>query len=441
MFAPRPNLLFLHSHDLGCHLGCYGVGTVRSPEIDRLAESGVRFARSYCTSPGCSPSRAALWTGLYPHQTGVQGLTHNLFGWRLAEGRGHLAQYLASHGYRTALAGGFHEDITWQRLGYEQALNDDGGLCFHPASEVAAACEAFFAQRKASADTTAAPFFLSVGLFEPHRPFNYGGASPDDSLGVAIPDYIPQDDAARQEVARKDFAGLQGAIASLDASVGQILRALEASGESENTIVVLTSDHGLPMPRAKCSLYDPGIEVALLMKGPGLVSGRVEEGLISNVDIFPTLCELLGVPVPDGLAGVSFAGRLREDSTPPRDAVFSEKTYHRSYDPIRAIRTETHKYIINFEFNTSYDAGSDILRSPIYRASAEKYTQPRAKVELYDLKTDPSEMTNLAGDPEHAELEAELRRRLVEWMRETNDPLLEGPVISPYYEDLRRELA
>lgn len=442
MSSPHPNLLFLHSHDLGCHLGCYGVKSVHSPALDRLAAAGVRFARSFCTSPGCSPSRAALWTGYYPHQTGVQGLTHNLFGWRLADGRVHLAQHLAAQGYRTALAGGFHEDVTWRRLGYERALTDDGALSFHPAAVVATACEAYLAERRAAreAGAEAAPFFLSVGLFEPHRPYNYGGATPRDAEGVEIPGYIPQEDEVRREVAHKDFAALQGAIASLDAGVERILRALEASGEADNTIVVLTSDHGLPVPRAKCSLYDPGIEVALLMRGPGVPVGRVEDALISNVDVFPTLCDLLGVPTPSGLPGFSFGPRLRGEAPPPRDAVYSEKTYHRSYDPIRAIRTETHKYVVNFEFNTCYDAGSDIMRSPIFRASAEKYTQPRPKVELYDLRTDRWEMTNLAGRPEHAELEAGLRARLVQWMRETDDPLLKGPVVSPYYTDLLREL-
>ncbi|MDP0494589.1 MAG: sulfatase [Verrucomicrobiota bacterium JB024] len=434
---PPPNLIILHCHDLGQHLGCYGRNDSPSAAIDGLAAEGALFRYSFCTSPGCSPSRAALWTGYYPHQTGVFGLTHATFAWSMTGKGTHLARYLGDQGYETLLVGGYHEDDSVDKLGYGRICTRDEGLCFRPVDELAGVCEDYLARRREHRER---PFFLSVGIFEPHRPFNYGGATPVDEEVTSIPPYIPQDTPEGIAAAQSEFRALHGAIREVDAAVARILKALEASGEADNTFILFTSDHGLAMPRAKCSLYDPGIEVPLIVKGPGIPAGAVRENLFSNVDAFPTLCELMGLPTPEGLAGKSFAPCLREGTPGPRTEIFAEKTYHRSYDPIRCIRTERYKYIVNFEVNTCYDAGSDILRSPIYCANARKYTSLRPIFELYDLEADPDEFDNLAGRAELAAVEADLRNRLVQWMRETNDELADRPVESPYYRKLRSEL-
>mgnify|MGYP006281298625 FL=1 len=328
MAVPKPNILLVNCHDLGQHIGPYGVPTVHTPALDRLARSGVVFTNSFCTSPGCSPSRAALFTGRYPHSTGVMGLTHGNFFWRMNDDEEHLAQLLGAAGYRTALIGGMHEHTPGEerRLGY-QHLPATG---YQPANKVADATLSFL-QTQRSSET---PFYLCVGLFEPHRPFDYGGAVPDRETGVTIPPYIPQDSPEACAAAEEEFAALQGAIRRVDHAIGRILDGLEQSGFGDNTVVVFTADHGLAMPRAKCSLYDPGIEVPLIIRAPSwhLEPGSRRAALVSNVDVVPTLLDALGIPIPKRIQGVSAMPCLRGVNRHVRDAVFAEKTDHRTYD-------------------------------------------------------------------------------------------------------------
>lgn len=425
----RANVLFLTCHDLGRHLGCYGQATVRSPALDALAESGVRFERAFCTAPQCSPSRASLHTGRYPHTTGVMGLAHPPFDWSLPSHERHLAAILRDHGYSTALVGMQHliSHGSAEELGYQHVLP------VAPAPEAAEAAVAMLAELAASEQ----PFYLEVGFEEPHRPYDYGGAQPDDSLGVAVPPYLPDGPEARQ-----DFAAFQGAIGAMDAGVGRVLDGLRELGLAAETWVVFTADHGPAMPRAKGTLYDPGIAVALLMRWPGggIGSDRSVSELISNVDVVPTLLEGLGLPAPGNAQGRSFWPLLAGKSYEPRTDIFAEKTFHTAYEPMRAIRTGTHKYIVNLELSTAVDVPADVRESPIYPLMIPELSRVRDHIELYDLGADPWERTNLAGRREVADVESELRARLVQWMRETDDPLLKGPVASPYYHEALRRL-
>ena len=429
----RPNLLLIHSHDLGQHLGCYGAATVHTPHLDALAAGGALLENHFCTSPGCSPSRAALWTGRYPHRTGVHGLTHGNFMWDLNADERHLAAILADHGYETALAGGYHEARRRpEELGYGRWLSDDGFLGFRPAREVADAAGGFLDGRGSAHGDT--PFFLSVGLFEPHRVFDFGGVGPDREKGVAIPGWIPTDTEAKHAAAEAEFAALQGAIREMDRQVGRILARLQANGLAQNTVVVFTSDHGLAMPRAKCSLYDPGIEVPLILRDPREPAwhGIRRSGLCENTDVAPTLLDLLGLPGEPRMTDGRSLRPLLDADGPFREHIFAEKTYHRDYDPIRCVRTATHKLIVNFENNTAYDAPSDILRSPITWESMAQYLVQRDPVELYDLERDPLEQNNLADAPEAADTRQTLMETLTGKMRATEDPLREGPVPSRY---------
>jgi N-sulfoglucosamine sulfohydrolase len=424
----RPNVLFFTCHDLGRHLGCYGYWTIHSPGLDALAGSGVRFDTLFCTAPQCSPSRASLHTGRYPHATGVLGLAHPPYGWRLAPTERHLAHLLGEAGYSTTLIGMQHliEHGRAEELGYEQVFP------VQPAGDEAVVA----AQRLRHLAAAERPFYLEVGFEEPHRPYDFGGAQPDDSLGVEVPAYLPDVPEARQ-----DFAAFQGAVRVMDSAVGRILAALDELELADNTWVVFTADHGIAMPRAKGTLYDPGIEVSLLMRWPagGISGGRVVPDLLSNVDVVPTLLEGVGHPLPATLHGRSFWPLLRDAPYTPRAEIFAEKTFHTSYEPMRAMRTATHKYIVNFEVSTAVDVPSDVRESPIYPLLIREFGRVRDHVELYDLATDRSERTNLAGRPKVAALEDDLRRRLLAWMRETSDPLLANPVASPYYsESLRR---
>jgi N-sulfoglucosamine sulfohydrolase len=335
-----------------------------------------------------------------------------------------MAQTLAASGYTTTLVGMQHliDRGSARELGYAEVLP------VAPAYEEADATLGLLRALCHSEN----PFYLEVGFEEPHRPYDFGGAEPDASRGVNVPGYLPDVPESHQ-----DLAAFQGAIRQMDAGVGRILAGLDELGIAESTLVVFATDHGAAMPRAKCTLYDPGIEVALLLRWPaaGLAGGRVVSELVSNVDVTPTLLEALGIRSPHALQGRSAWPLLRGDAYEPRSEVFAEKTFHTYYEPMRAIRTDHHKLIVNFEVSTRVDVPSDIRESPIYPLMLKQFDDVRPPVELYDLGADRWEQHNLAGSREYGSTEIELRQRLLEWMRSTNDPLLNGPVASPYRAD------
>ncbi len=431
------NIILIVTHDLGQHLGAYGVETVQTPNIDRMASEGAIFKNSFCTSPACSPSRASIFTGRYPHNTGVLGLTHDDFLWRLYQDETHMAAYLANMGYETCLLGNWHENNRIDNVGYQKTVqrvdgapvltNEVAANMSHPAAaDLAERADYYISQPKEK------PFFLYAGFFEPHRPFSFEGCKPDSTKGCWIPPYIPQETSKQREAAEEEFSAMQGCIQRMDQAVGVILDSLDSSGIKDNTLLLFTSDHGIAMPRAKCSLYDPGIQVPLIFRGGGIPEGVCYDPIVSNIDYFPTLLDWADLPLPSNLHGSSLLPCLQGAEYTTRKAVFSEKTYHRSYDPMRCIRTERYKYIINFEFNVAYDAPTDVQEGAIYRTSIEQYTTLRPRYELYDLKADPWEQHNLAGKPEMAEVETSLKSQLTQWMTETEDPVLNGPVPSLY---------
>ncbi len=416
----RPHVMQITCHDMGRHLACYGIRTVHTPNLDALAAGGARFRNAFCVSPGCSPSRAALATGRYPHSNGVMGLTHSSFAWDLNPDERHVASTLGEAGYDTHLFGLQHVTTDVGRLGFGTVHGR--GTSAQVSGEVVAFLRDIAPQ---------SPLYIEINLFEPHRPYDHGGVQPDTSLGVEMPAYLPDRPESREEM-----AALQGAIRAADEGIGAILSTLEESGLAGNTLVVFTPDHGIAMPRAKTTLYDPGIEIAMILRWPdgGISGGRIFSELASNVDVLPTILEAVGVEGPDNLQGRSFLPLLRGERYEPRDTVFAEKTFHSYYDPMRAVRTDRYKYIRNFETAFLSEVPGDIQLGRIFRSSTELYSGTHhPDVELYDLRSDPLEQHNLAGAPECAEVERELERRLWGWMEETDDPLLRGPVPSPQY--------
>lgn len=434
----QPSILLVHCHDLGQHLGCYGVSTVQTPHLDRFAAEGVRFARSFCAAPSCSPSRAALFTGRYPHSNGVMGLCHANFAWDLHDDERHLAQILREAGYVTAAVGVLHETRSGHaRCGYEH---------YAPESYAREATDAAISLLQQARERPWQPFFLSVGFLEPHRlPYPptadepAGGHSfpgphlaPDDALGVQTPGYLHDRPGTRREL-----AGLQGAVRHIDAQFGRLLQAVHDSGLAQNTLVIFTTDHGIAMPRAKCSLYEPGVSVALILRLPdraGWHGGITHTPMISNVDVLPTLLDLLGLPIAPNVQGRSFAGLLDGQTYTPRDAIFTEMTYHDYYDPRRAARTETHKLIVNFSTAPAFMDPSQRWRplsDPVTPANpaAAKHNA----VELYDLREDPWEQRDVAGRPEYAAVQTQLLQRLRRHLTETDDPILRGPIASPMH--------
>jgi arylsulfatase A-like enzyme len=415
----QPNILVLTSHDTGRHIGPYGVKTVHTPALDALAADGVRFDQYFTTSPVCSPARGAMLTGRYPQSNGLMGLTHDPWDWTLNAGERHLSHILRDAGYHTALFGIQHETERGAELGFAERHLERGQGQRHPAGEVAAAAAAFLTGEAAAR----APFYTQVGFFETHRPFDYGGVELDDSLGVFVPPYLQANDAARAQLAH-----LQGAVRTLDNAVGAILAALDASGLAENTIVIYTTDHGIEFPRAKWFLYDAGIAVALLMRWPGggITGGRVCDWLLSNVDFVPTLLDLAGVPIPGNVEGRSFAAWFAgEAAPPPRDAVFA--MFQGANNESRCIRTRDAKLIRTFTPRRRHELPIDIANV------VQRVRCPT--VELFDLARDPNEFTDVGGDPAYAAVRADLSARLWAWLEAVNDPVLRGPVPTPYYQE------
>jgi N-sulfoglucosamine sulfohydrolase len=436
----RPNILLVHCHDIGQFLHCYGVRTVQTPNLDRLASEGVRFARSFCTAPGCSPSRASLFTGRWPHSNGVMGLCHGSFSWDLNPGERHMAQILREAGYATSAIGIIHETSSdYRRCGYER---------YEPQAWAKQATDTAIQWLGQLATQPDKPFFLCVGFIEPHRlPYpkpEWPGAlpmdssfpgphlKPDSSLGVDVPPWLRDTEGTRREL-----AGLQGAVRHVDAQVGRLMDALRQIGLESNTLMVFTTDHGIAMPRAKCGLYDPGVQVALLMRLPnrkGWQGGIVHREMITNVDDLPTILDLAGVPIPENVQGRSFAPLLDGARYEPRREIFTEMTYHDYYDPRRAIRTETHKLIVNFSAAPAFMDPSQTWRplsdtaTPVNHAASY-----HPDVELYDLTSDPWEQNDVAPNPAYASVRADLLKRLYQHLVDTKDPILEGAIASPQH--------
>ena len=220
---------------------------------------------------------------------------------------------------------------------------------------------------------------------------------------------------------------------TLDDKIGLVLAALDETGLRENTLVIYTTDHGLAFPDMKCSLTDHGIGVALIMQGPAPFSGgRAIDAMVSHIDIFPTLCDLLDIDPPAWLQGHSMLPLLRGEADSIRAEIFAEVSYHAAYEPKRAVRSERHKYIRRYDQRESpvlSNIDDGLAKSAWIDAGyAERAPAPE---QLYDTMLDPNERLNLVDDPAQAATLADMRARLDRWMRDTDDPLLRGHIPAP----------
>jgi arylsulfatase A-like enzyme len=271
------------------------------------------------------------------------------------------------------------------------------------------------------------PWFLSVGFFETHRSW-FEPTSMRDSLYSLTPPNLPDTPAVRE-----DLAAFKASARSLDQGVGRVLNALHAAGMVDNTLIVFTTDHGLAFPGAKGSLYDRGTGVMLVLRGPGgFLGGKVVDEMVSQIDLYPTICELAGIDTPSFAQGCSLLPMMRGEAPSVRDAVFTELTYHAAYDPQRAIRTERWKYIRFFDdYDRAVLPNIDDSPSKDVFVEAGWGERPVPREQLYDLLLDPQEGNNLAADPAFEHVRAELAERLERQMRASDDPLLDGPVAAP----------
>lgn len=421
----RPNVLVFVSHDTGRWLSPFGATSVSTPAFEEFARESVRFTRAFCVSPLCSPSRAAMFTGRYPHEVGANGLVDNRCGWDLTPKSGHLCSLLHEAGYETCLAGFLHEVLDCRSLPFDAIISGSGENHNNGCSvlEHGTAIDGWLAQRK-----TGKPFYVQVGCPETHRDFNRYGVQSDESKGVKVPPHINDDPEVR-----KDLAAFQGSVRQLDEGFGRIINALRRHGVLEDTIVVATTDHGIDYPRMKGTFHDAGLESFLFMRYDrgGWRVGSISDALVSHLDIVPTILAHAGTGCPEGLKGRDLNGLMTGREAPwGQRALFAEKTFHDTYDPTRAIRTERFKYICYFEKSVIDDLRIDTVK----RSRWLKDSLLRQDDELlFDLESDPDELSNLVSAPAYRKVLQEMRHSLAEHMRATNDPLLDGPISSPVY--------
>jgi arylsulfatase A-like enzyme len=410
----RPNVVILIADDLGYgDLGCYGHPVLRTPHIDRLAREGLRFDAAFLTISSCSPSRASLLTGLYPHSTGAGDL-HD----PLPAERKSLARHLRSAGYHCAAVGKWHlgaaEKASWDRVtecpGRDTGAKAVEALGLRPAGR---------------------PFFAWIATVDPHRPYDEVLSDPQDPAGVAVPPYLPD-----HPLIRADLAKYYDETRRFDRHVGEVLAELERQGELDRTFVVLLSDNGMPFPRAKTTLYDSGIRTPLLVRYPPLVRpGGVARGLASAVDLAPTILDLTGV-AQDSMQGRSFVAQLRDPSSPGRAAVYAEANWHDFGQFTRAVRTERWLLVRNHYADKPLWNSVDSIQSRTWQGYLEMeragrltpaqrflFREPRPFEELYDLEKDPHSLADVADDPANRGTLDRLGGLLDRWSAETADAL------------------
>jgi N-sulfoglucosamine sulfohydrolase len=460
--ARRPNILLVTTDDQSwLHAGSYG-SRVRTPALDRLAREGVRFTHAFAASPSCTASRNTIFTG---QPIGRLGAGATLFGTLPVE-LPTFTDALERAGYVLGFTGKPWGPGQWNAGGHARhpAGNEFNEIRLPPG--VPSVAHVAYADNfeRFLAETGDRPFFFWVGVREPHRPFGPGvgaraGLRPEQ---LRLPAFLPD----RPEV-RNDLADYLAEIEHADRQLERILDHLRGEGRLEDTLVVVTSDNGMPFPRAKANLYDAGTRVPLVVAGPGLpTKGRVVDDLVSLTDLAPTFLELAGVPALPDATGRSLWPLLVADGDgridPARDAVFFGAERHtlcRDGDvgyPARAIRTHRYAYIRNYEpdrwpagdpdfFGIHFgDADAGPTKQLMLADREEPDVAPlfalafgkRPAEELYDLDADPAQLQNLAGSPETEALRADLSARLTAHLTETGDPRAHGGSMgddAPYY--------
>lgn len=437
------NIVYLHAHDAGRHVQPYGY-PYDTPNLMDFAREGVLFRKAFCIAPTCGPSRAALTSGQYPHQIGMFGLPGGQ-GWVFDDYGKHWVRSFNDWGYLTVLAGVQHEvahaDIS--PVGYQRVLEAGEPAGRKPGEWYEDSIDRV--ERFLATYDRERPFFLSIGIDEPHRDniprpdMNLHGASDRfsktryydpgklDARYTAPPPWLPDLPGIR-----RDMEAYREGVRIMDEYMGRVFYALRHGGYDRDTLVIVTSDHGIEFPGGKKTLGDQGIQVMLMIRGPegsGFRGGRVVEPMVTHLDLFPTVCELLGKVAPDRLEGRSLVGLARGSVDTLHEFTFSEQTYHGGLEPLRAVRSERYKYI-----RRHFDTGPQMRHdgpAAVLMEGMGWYDRALGREEFYDLYLDPLEACNRAADPACAEEKERHARALDEWMRRTGDPFLDGRFPDP----------
>ena len=415
------NIVLFISDDHGVDdCGAYGDRIVRTPNIDRLAKDGMRFTGAFAASPLCSPSRCVLETGLMPFRNGG-----HKFAAPISRGVQTMPQYFKKLGYHTAHIGKFHHSPRKQ-FPYDTVIRNE-----HKGGE-------FIARYDGDK-----PLLLLVCSTFPHTPWAKNDGY--DPAKVKLPPTFVD-----TPVTRRQRCQYYTEVTMMDRQLGRVLEAIKKRGWDESTLVLYTSDQGSNWPFAKWCLYDAGIRVPLIARRPGKIRpGSVTDAMVSLVDLLPTFMAAAGAAPLKDIDGQSFLGVLHGRKKAHRRAIFAAHTGNdnggpgiANHCPMRAVRTATHKYILNLHPERTFTTHITGCRpgSAHYLAFWDSWvkkaeTDPdaakvvraymhRPKEELYDLTKDPHERKNLAKDPACADVLTSLRKRLTEWRRQQGDPTL-----------------
>jgi N-sulfoglucosamine sulfohydrolase len=431
----RPNVVVIVPHDLGDYLGCYG-HNVSTPNVDRLAQEGVRFTNHFCTSPLCSPARGSIITGKYPHTNGLIGLVN--LGWDMPKYNITDAQLFADAGYQTYLVGFQHEMKSADNLGFHSSILTYI-LATNFSTDIVAEKTELLLQKIAETEEAVIgdnrrPFYIRIGMFDVHRYISPLGGhygydwSHDRGIKESEVEILPQ--WKDTPGLRYDLAGFTGSVNNLDRGVGAIINALKKHGFADDTIVIFTADHGIDFPCGKATLYDLGIRTALIMWYPGRFKGGVAvDALTSHIDILPTMLDSCSIGQTLGIQGTSLIPLIEGKSSTVHEDIFAEEsTYPKNI--MRCIRTKQLKLIRNYSTGGKSNAGAT-GQSRTVEDTGQFYFIDRPEFELYDLANDPHELNNLADNADYQTVGSELKRRLERWMQETSDPVLVGGINRP----------
>jgi N-sulfoglucosamine sulfohydrolase len=418
--SKKLNILLYVVDDQGTNdAGCYGHKTIKTPGLDMLAENGTRFTNAFCAASSCSPSRATILTGLHCHTHGQYGLEHGVHHFSSFGRIKSLPLLLQQAGYRTATAGKYH--LAPQSVyPFRQTLPGGSPV------EMAEQCRTLFAEK------TESPFFLYFCTHEPHRPFSREGSDKVDPEDVAIPSFLNDTPAAREELAQY-YMSIQRA----DRGLVRLIELLKETGQWEETLIVYLSDNGAAFPGAKTNLYDPGVKLPCVIRSPNQQKpGNVCSAMISWTDITPTILDAASVtPENCSFHGRSIKPILDQEDAPERDCIYASQCFHEitMYYPMRAVRTRRYKLIYNIAHPLAFPIANDIWQSGTWQSILRQKEDRLGKrtldaylnrpgFELYDLKNDPEELVNLAGDPEYNDILEQLKRKIAAFQKETEDP-------------------
>ena len=422
--AEKPNFLIIMADDCTySDLPLYGGKNIKTPNLDNFASEGMVFNKAYVSMSMCVPCRAEMYSGLYPAKNGICW-NHS----RAKPGTKSAPHYLGDAGYRVGITGKVH--VTPKECFPFEDVKGFEGNCVSPTAKYdCAGIEEFMSRDKDQ------PFYLAVCLVVPHVVWTVGDRSVFDPKKLQLPDHI-----ADTPQTRKDFIKYLAEVGYMDMQIGKILESLEKSGQSDNTLVLFTSEQGAQMPGCKWTNWELGLHTGMVVRWPGKVKAGVRtDALVQYADVLPTFMDAADVPFAKGqFDGMSFLKVLQGKSDKHRKYVYAMHNNipeGPSY-PIRSVRTDKYSYIRNLSPERIYiekhlfsvDEHNPYWDTWIYNADRnekaydllERYIR-RPAAELYDLDKDPSEFNNLAENPDYASVKAELSKELDRWMKDQGD--------------------